>query len=105
MLYLGAIRGCGVLKGGGKTFGRADYDLEGFLLGAGRVASNGEIRVRHRALAAAFRCKDLTLVTDDGRDLAVSFSERQLPHQADAMHVDVARGLPPASEWPLHCEA
>jgi hypothetical protein len=32
----------------------------------------------------------------------VTFSDRALPPETGAMHVDVAGGLPKASEWPLH---
>ncbi|ACK50027.1 hypothetical protein Msil_1058 [Methylocella silvestris BL2] len=100
MLYLGGLRGAGILTYGGETAGPADYDFDGFLTKNGEVAGSGEIRMSPKALRGAFGRKDLRLRTEDGRVLSLQFSDKQLRSSSNAAHVDVAGELPPASNWP-----
>lgn len=99
MQHLGGIHGSGVLKCGGKTLTRADYDFDGFLRKPGEVIASGEIRMPADTLRRVFGRKDLHLLTDDGRLLSLRFSERHLPEASDAAHVDVAGDLSPQSGW------
>ncbi|WP_274425585.1 hypothetical protein [Chelativorans sp. YIM 93263] len=99
MQYLGGIHGAGVLKCGGKTLTRADYDFDGFLRKPGEIVGSGEIRMPPDTLRQVFGREDLQLLTDDGRLLSLRFSEKDLPPASDAAHVDVAGDLPPQTEW------
>ncbi len=100
MLYLGGLRGAGVLTYGNETAARADYDFDGFLTQNGQVTGSGEIRMSREALSDAFGRKDIQLRTDDGRLLRLQFSDKQLRSASNSAHVDVADGLPTASDWP-----
>ena len=99
MLYLGGLRGAGVLTAGVETVARADYDFDGFLLGPGRIASSGEIRMQPEALRDVFGRTDLHLLTDDGRKLNLRFSEKRLASPSNAAHVDVTGELPSEPDW------
>jgi hypothetical protein len=99
MHYLGGLRGAGILTCGDQTIARADYDFDGFLTKPGEVTCSGEIRMPCEALRQVFGRRDLRLLTDDGRHLSLQFSEKRLPAESDAAHVNVAGDLPPASEW------
>jgi hypothetical protein len=99
MHYLGGISGAGVLKFGEETVGRADYDIDGYLIKPGQVSGCGEIRTSPKALEEAFGRKGLQLLTDDGRRLRLQFSEKRLRSASEAAHVDVTGDLPAASEW------
>jgi hypothetical protein len=51
------------------------------------------------ALKNVFGRRDLRLLTEDGRSLSLSFSEKKLGAASDAAPVDVTGELPAASEW------
>jgi hypothetical protein len=100
MQYLGGLRGAGILTYGDETGARADYDFDGFLTKNGQVTGSGEIRMSPAVLRKAFGRNDLQLLTDDGRRLSLQFSDKQLRSASNAAHVEVAGGLPRASNWP-----
>jgi hypothetical protein len=100
MRYLGALRGAGVLKSGDDaTDVPVNYDFDGFLRKNDQVASCGEIRMSPAAMKDVFGHRDLRLLTEDGRVLRLSFSERKLSAAGDAASVDVTGELPGASDW------
>ena len=100
MQYLGALRGAGLLvDAGGAPLGRADYELDAYLMRPGEVVASGEIRMAAEALNAAFGRRDLSLRTDDGRTLGVRFSGKRLSTTTDAAHADIRGGLPDARAW------
>jgi hypothetical protein len=99
MKYLGVIRGVGTMACGDEQLGRADYEIEGFLVRAGEVVGSGEIRIPAESLSRAFGRRELYLTTDDGRVLSVRFSGKQPSAGSDAAHADFGGALPAASEW------
>ena len=99
MLYLGGLRGAGMLMVGTEALARADYDFDGFLTKPGQMTCSGEIRLAPAMLKDVFGRRDLQLLTEDGRRLSLRFSERQLRTASDTAHVDVTGDLPPRSEW------
>jgi hypothetical protein len=99
MKYLGVIRGAGTMASGEEQLGRADYEIDGYLVRPGEVAGSGEIRMPAEALGRAFGRKDLNLTTDDGRVLSVRFSGKNPAAASDAAHADFGGALPAASEW------
>jgi hypothetical protein len=99
MKYLGVMRGSGMIAGGDERLGRADYEIEGFLVRPGEVAGSGEIRMPAEALGRAFGRRDLYLTTDDGQVFSVRFSGRRLAAGADIAHADFGGALPDASAW------
>ena len=100
MQYLGVIRGVGMLGAiDGQTFGRAEYDIDGFLTQAGEVVASGEVRMAAADLNNAFGRNDLRLTTDDGRLLNVRFSGKRLNPASDAAHADISGELPTAKQW------
>ena len=101
MRYLGALRGSGMIVGAAGPVGRADYDLDAYLVKPGEVVASGEIRMQADELNDAFGRRDLSLQTDDGRTLSLRFSGKRLNVASTAAHVDVTGGLPGAEDWPL----
>jgi hypothetical protein len=100
MQYLGALRGAGLLvDAGGVSLGRADYELDAYLMKPGHVVASGEIRMLAEALNAAFGLRDLNLRTDDGQILGVCFSGKRLGRTTDIAHADIRSGLPDAEAW------
>jgi len=100
MQYLGVIRGAGTLGADdGYVFGRAEYDIDGFLTRTREVVASGEVRMAAQELNSAFGRNDLRLRTDDGRTLHVRFSGRRLNPASDAAHADVSGELPTAEQW------
>ena len=99
MRHLGVLRGAGTLVSSDEIMGRADYELDGYLVRPGEVVASGEIRMAADALSMAFGRKDLSLRTDDVRVLAIRFSGKRQGAPDDAAHVDVYGGLPPEAEW------
>lgn len=100
MRYLGTLRGTGVLKSGDDATGvPATYDFDGFLRKNDEVASCGEIRMSPAALRDVFSRGDLRLLTEDGRVLFLSFSDKNLSLAADAAAVDVSGELPRPADW------
>ncbi len=89
--YLGGSSGSGVLKCNGEQIARASYDFESYSKKPAGVASSGEIRLSATALESVFGCDGLQLLTDDGRLLDLKFSEKKLPSDSDAAHVDITR--------------
>ena len=100
MQYLGVIRGAGTLGADdGNIFGRAEYDIDGFLTQTREVVASGELRMSARDLNNAFGRNDLRLRTDDGRTLHVRFSGKRLNPAGGAAHADVSGELPTAKQW------
>jgi len=100
MQYLGALRGAGLLvDADGVALGRADYELDAYLMRPGEVTASGEIRMTAKVLNAAFCLRGLNLQTDDGRTLGVRFSGKRLNPSSDVAHADVQGGLPDAKAW------
>lgn len=100
MRYLGALRGAGTLVGATGPFGRAYYELDGYLMKPGEVVASGEIRMKPEELNEAFGRRDLSLRTEDGRVLELHFSGKRLDHTSNAAHADIRSGLPDAKDWP-----
>jgi hypothetical protein len=100
MRHLGVLRGSGVVECAGEAIGRADYELDGYLMRPGEITASGEVRMKAAELAKAFGRRNLVLRTDDGRQLAIFFSPRRVAASSDAAHVDVRGGLPDLKEWP-----
>jgi hypothetical protein len=99
MRYLGAMRGAGMLASEEQTFSRADYDFDVFATGPDQVSASGEIRMSPEGLRKVFGRRHLQLRTDDGKRLVLRFTEKRLPSEETATHVDVTEGLPPAAAW------
>src|SRR5436190_14347823 len=102
MVYVGALRGEGTLVGTGDDheFGRAEYDIGGFVDHTKSIVASGELRMPPGSLEAAFGRRDLVLQTDTGMTLAVRFSGKRLTGGTTAAHVDVTQGLPSRADWP-----
>jgi hypothetical protein len=92
--YLGGISGRGILTCKGRKIGRAFYDFDGFFRQPVGVTSCGEIQLASPVLREVFGRRDLQLLTDDGRRLDLTFSEKKLPPSSDVAHVDVTGELP-----------
>ena len=100
MQYLGVIRGAGTWGADdGNIFGRAEYDIDGFLTQTREVVASGELRMSAQDLNHAFGRNDLRLRTDNGRTLHVCFSGKRLNPASDAAHADVSGELPTAKQW------
>ena len=99
MRHLGTLRGSGMLECGGVALGRADYELDGYIVRPGEVSASGEVRMQPPLLSSAFGRKDLCLRTDDGQELSIRFSGKWLPETADTAHADVYAGLPTEKKW------
>ena len=98
--YLGRLAGAGSVRIGGETVARASYDFDGFAVSRGGVMGSGELKLAPSDLQAVFGRLGVQLLTDDGRLLDLTFSERELPPEADAAHVDVSGDLPRSpAEW------
>ena len=98
--YLGHIAGAGSVRIGGRTVARASYDLDGFATPHGGVTASGELKLAPSDLEAVFGRDGVQLLTDGGRLLDLTFSEKDLPPATDAAHVDVSGDLPrSAAEW------
>ena len=65
----------------------ATYDFDGFLRKNDEVASCGEIRMSPATLRDMFGRQDLRLLTEDGRTLYLSFSDKNDSLAADAAAV------------------
>lgn len=102
MIYLGALRGEGTLvsTGDGNAFGRAEYDIGGFVNHTKTIVASGELCMHPDSLERAFGRHDLVLHTDSGMSLAVRFSGKLLAGGTLAAHVDIAEGLPARADWP-----
>ncbi len=98
--YLGRIAGAGAVRIGGATVARANYDFDGFATPHGGVTASGELILAPSDLAAVFGQTGVQLLTDAGRLLELTFSEKKLPSAAEAAHVDVSGDLPRSpEEW------
>ncbi len=61
---------------------------------------SGELKLAPSDLEAVFGRLGVQLLTDDGRLLDLKFSEKELPPETDAAHVDVSGDLPRSpAEW------
>lgn len=99
MQYLGVLRGSGVLAFGDESFGRVDFDIDGYLTKQGEVLGSGEIRMPPERLEHAFGRSGLKLTTDDGRVLTVRFSAKRHDPASGAEHADIGGELPEAKAW------
>ena len=100
MRYLGGLRGAGTLTLGGETLGQVDYELDAYATPpTGGVAASGEIHTEPAVLRQVFGRRDLKLVTENGRELGLRFSDKKLAGEGDAAHVDITSGLPDAKNW------
>ena len=77
--YLGRIAGAGSVRIGGETVARAAYDFDGFAAPRGGVMGSGELKLAPSELKAVFGRLGVQLLTDDGRLLDLTFSEKELP--------------------------
>ncbi|MBN8941066.1 MAG: hypothetical protein J0H01_16300 [Rhizobiales bacterium] len=102
MRYLGGISGSGVVTCGGKGDVRASYDFDGFFREPGGVMGCGEIRLDSAVLKDVFGRNDVQLLTDDGRLLDLTFSEKELRAASEVAHVDVTGQLPSAAQYWRH---
>lgn len=102
MVYVGALRGDGMLvgTGDGVELGRAEYDIGAFLNHTKQLVASGELRMAPAELQQAFGRRDLVLRTDSGLALELTFSGKRLAADSDAAHVDVTAGLPDPADWP-----
>lgn len=100
MRYLGRMAGNAQLTHDGKPVGRASYDFDGFAGPKGHIVSSGEIRSSPAELKAVFGQRGVGLLTDDGRLLNLSFSEKVRRSSNDVAHVDVTGDLPETpAQW------
>ncbi|MBS0521703.1 MAG: hypothetical protein JSR90_23615 [Proteobacteria bacterium] len=99
MRHLGVLRGSGVLESDGTSFGRADYEFDGYLVRVGEIVASGEVHMEPAALADAFGRANLILRTDNGRFLSIRFSGKKLPPASAIAHAEVRDGLPTEREW------
>lgn len=101
MRYLGRLHGHGIVTRMNRDVCRASYDIDGFAVRPRGITGSGEIRLRPADLAAVFGQRDVHLRTDDGRLLALRFSDKSLSEGSVAAHVDVGGELQTATEaWP-----
>jgi hypothetical protein len=102
MVYVGALRGEGMLVGTDDRceFGRAEYDIGGYVDHTKAIVASGELCMQPGSLESAFGRRDLVLETDTGLSLAVRFSGKRLPAGTTVAHVDVTQGLPSRADWP-----
>ncbi len=99
MQYLGALSGEGRLTSDGETFVPAEYDFEGFISKAGHMTGGGEIRSTPGHMRALFASGNVRLVTDDGREMSLRFTQKELKPDDGSAHVDMVGELPPAAAW------
>jgi hypothetical protein len=99
MRYLGALRGGGQLSTPEESLGRADYEIDGYLLKPGEVVASGEIRMTPEDLVRAFGQRNLRLLSDDGRLFSIRFSGKKLSPASTAAHADFSGDLPIESAW------
>lgn len=93
MRYIGGAAGEGVLRCDGQEIGRATYDFDSFFNAPVGITSSGEIRLSPAALRGVFGRRVVQLLTDDGRLLNLTFSDKELRLESDAAHVDVTGDL------------
>jgi hypothetical protein len=101
MQFLGVMRGHGMLTSSndGQDYGSVEYDIDGFRTQTGEVMASGELRLSSERLAQAFGRNDLRLHIEDGTELTLRFSGKQVRVGADAAHIDITGGLPPPKKW------
>ncbi len=87
-----------MLKCNSEEFARAAYDIDRFFKKAVGVTNCGEIRASAVALKEVFGRKSVQLLTDDGRLLDLSFSEKVLLPPSESAHVNDTEELPPARQ-------
>ena len=87
-----------MLKCNSEEFARAAYDFDHFFKKAVGVTSCGEIRASAVALKEVFGRKSVQLLTDDGRLIDLSFSEKVVLPSGESTHVNVTEELPPARQ-------
>ena len=98
--YLGRMAGAGSVRVDGETVARANYEFDGFAAPPGGAIASGEIMLPSSDLESVFGRVGVQLLTDDGRLLDLTFSEKALPPATDTAHVDVRGDLPRSpAEW------
>lgn len=88
MRYSGGHSGSGVLKCDGEEIARVSYEFDGFHTEPDGVMRSGELRINAEALKGVIGCKDVQLLTDDGRVFDLKFSDRATRPADDADDVD-----------------
>jgi hypothetical protein len=99
MRHLGALRGSGTLRRGDAMLGAVAYELDCFTTKPGEVVGSGEITMAPAELANALGRQDLELVTEDGRILALRFSNGRQDAASGVAHADILGGLPAEDVW------
>ncbi|SON55023.1 hypothetical protein HDIA_1482 [Hartmannibacter diazotrophicus] len=102
MQYLGGFSGTGCLISSGKDIARVSYDFDSFFQVNVGIISNGEIHLQESDVGQVFGAKNIGLMTDDGRRLELTVSDKTQGVTGCLAHVDVVGPLPPVSEnWVL----
>jgi hypothetical protein len=70
------------------------FDFDGFVRKPAGVTCCGEIHLSAAMLKDVFVCRNAQLLTDEGRLLDLTFSEKALLSASDVAHVDVTGELP-----------
>jgi hypothetical protein len=99
MRFLGRLHGDGTLVSGEGTIGPVAFELDGYVMRPGSVVASGELRMAPGQLEQAAHRRDLRLLMDDGRALALRITGKPTDHKRGAVHVDIFEGLPLESEW------
>ncbi|MFG1464779.1 hypothetical protein V5F77_17990 [Xanthobacter sp. DSM 24535] len=94
MRYIGGVEGEGVLRLDGQEIGRAAYDFDSYFNASVGITSCGEVRLSPATLRGVFGRRVVQLLTDDGRLLNLTFSDKELRLESDAAHVDVTGDIP-----------
>jgi hypothetical protein len=88
-----------MLTCGGVEIAPAFYEFEGYQEQQ-HVTSCGEIRTSAAALRNIFGRGDIQLRLEDARSLTLTFSEKKLPTDSVAAHVDISGAhLTTAEDW------
>ena len=84
-----------------RTTVRLNTTSTSFRTQTGEVMASEELRLPSERLAQAFgRKRDCCAArTEDGSELTLRFSGKQVRDGADAAHIDVTGGLPPLKKW------
>lgn len=102
MRYIGGAVGGGIVRCDGQEIGRATYDFDSFFNASVGITSSGEIRLSPAVLRGVFGHRVVQLLTDDGRLLNLTFTDKELRLESDAAHVDVTGDIPPVTPSRRH---
>lgn len=96
MRLLGKLRGDAMLFASDQPIGRAEYELDGYLMRPGSIVASGEMRMTMLLLKEAAAHRSLQLRTDDGQTLLLRISGKP---SGGAVHIDIYEGLPAERDW------